>query len=47
METKKTPKTMIINAKISGSMRAAFKDGNGEAMKNYDGPVRSSCRRNT
>ncbi len=43
METKKTtettPKTMIINAKISGSMRAAFKDEDGEVMKNYDGPV--------
>ncbi len=43
METKKTteitPKTMIINAKISGSMRATFKDEDGEVMKNYDGPV--------
>ncbi len=43
MKTKKTTettlKTMIINAKISGNMRAAFKGENGEAMKNYDGPV--------
>ena len=39
METKKTPKTMIITTKISGSMRAAFKDEDGEVMKNYDGQV--------